>query len=203
MISQLLLASNNQHKSREFERLFKGVTVLMPYDVGIDFEFPENGDTFFANAWGKATELHHLALRPVIADDSGLCVAALGGKPGILSARYGAERDKAPLSAESRNEYLLQQMRGMTERDAYFVCCLVLVLSDARFFAVQETVSGVIAQSPRGTNGFGYDPLFVLPCGKTMAELADRDKDRVSHRGKAAGRITVLLREETEDGGEH
>jgi len=201
MMTELLLASNNEHKCRECARLFRGVTILMPRDLGIDFDFPEDGDTFFANARGKAAALHRMARRPVIADDSGLCVPALDGEPGIFSARYGSAPGSAPLDAARRNEYLLERMAGVTERGAYFVCCLVVVLSDARFLAAQETVPGVIAQAPRGTNGFGYDPLFVLPgLGMTMAELSEEDKDRLSHRGRAARRIMALLGDVTDDG---
>jgi XTP/dITP diphosphohydrolase len=200
MITELILASNNEHKRQEFARLFRGVTIRMPRDIGIDFDYPEDGATFLANAQGKAADLHRLAQRPVIADDSGLCVASLGGEPGIYSARYGSAPGSAPLEAPRRNAYLLERMKGVSERTAYFVCCLVLVFSDDRFFAVQETVPGVIAAAPRGTNGFGYDPLFFLPeMGKTMAELSDGDKDRLSHRGRAARRIRALLREETDD----
>ncbi len=201
MMTELLLASNNEHKCRECARLFRGVTILMPRDVGIDFDFPEDGDTFFANAHGKAAALQRRAGRPVIADDSGLCVAALGGEPGIFSARYGSAPDSAPLDAAQRNEYLLQRLAGVTERGAYFVCCLVLVLTDARFLAAQETVTGVIAHSPRGAHGFGYDPLFILPgLGMTMAELSEEDKNRLSHRGRAARRIMALLGDVTDKG---
>jgi XTP/dITP diphosphohydrolase len=200
MMTELLLASNNEHKSREFARLFRGVTIVTPRDVGIEFDFPEDGQTFLANAHGKAEALYRLARRPVIADDSGLCVASLGGEPGIFSSRYGSAPGGAPLEAPRRNQYLLERMSGISERGAYFVCCLVLVLSDASFVAVQETVSGVIAQEPRGMNGFGYDPLFFLPeRGKTMAEIPDADKDRISHRGKAARHMLSLIRNGTDD----
>ena len=199
-MTELLLASNNEHKSLEFARLFRGVTIRLPGDVGIHFDFAENGGTFLSNAQGKAAALYLRAQRPVIADDSGLCVPALGGEPGIFSARYGSAPGSAPLDAALRNERLLERMAGGTGRDAYFVCCLVLVLTDARFYAVQETVPGVIAHAPRGTNGFGYDPLFILPrLGKTMAELSDEEKDWISHRGRAARRIMALLRDETDD----
>ena len=187
MISELLLASNNEHKRREFARLFRGVSIVMPRDIGIDFDFPENGETFLANARGKAAALYVQARRPVIADDSGLCVASLGGEPGVFSARYGSEPGNAPLDAARRNEYLLQKMAGITERAAHFVCCLVLVLSDDRFSVVQETVGGVITTAPRGANGFGYDPLFLLPeLGRTMAEISDALKDKLSHREGSA-----------------
>jgi XTP/dITP diphosphohydrolase len=199
--TEILLASNNDHKSREFARLFPGVTVRLPRERGIDFGFPEDGKTFLENAQGKAFALHRLAGCPVIADDSGLCVASLNGEPGVYSARYGSAPGSAPLDAPRRNQYLLDRLSGETARDAFFVCCLVLVLSESRFFAVQETVPGLIAPAPRGTNGFGYDPLFFLPkIGKTMAELADSDKDRISHRGRAVRRILALMKAETDNG---
>ena len=95
---------------------------------------------------------------------------------------------------------MLQKMAGITERAAHFVCCLVLVLSDDRFSVVQETVGGVITTAPRGANGFGYDPLFLLPeLGRTMAEISDALKDKLSHRGKAAHGIRALIREDTDD----
>ena len=196
MITELLLASNNDHKHREFVRLFSGVKILVPRDLGIDFDFPEDEDTFFANARGKAVALHRLAGRPVIADDSGLCVDSLGGEPGIRSARYGSQPGTAPLEAPRRNRYLLDRMNGITERSAHFVCCLVVVLGGDRWLAAQETVPGVIAAEPRGTNGFGYDPLFFLPDrGQTMAQISDAEKDRISHRGRAARRILAVLRD--------
>jgi XTP/dITP diphosphohydrolase len=200
MIKELLLASNNDHKRREFARLFHGVTIRMPGDIGIDFDFPEDGDTFLANAHGKAAALYGRARRPVIADDSGLCVSSLGGEPGVYSARYGSSADGVLLEAPRRNAYLLERMAGAKERSAYFVCCLVLFLSDERFLVVQETVTGTIADGPRGANGFGYDPLFIMPgSGKTMAELPEEDKDRLSHRGRAALRMRALLREDADD----
>ena len=195
MVTELLLASNNDHKRLEFDRLFPGVTIRTPRDVGVDFDFDENGATFLANAHGKAMALFHSARLPVIADDSGLCVSALDGEPGIYSSRYGVPPGTPPLEAPERNAYLLRRMAGTTERAAYFVCCLVLVLADSRFFIAQETVEGMIADAPRGRNGFGYDPLFFFPArGRTMAELPDEEKDAVSHRGRAARRMLALLR---------
>src|SRR5208337_216816 len=108
-MTELLLASNNEHKSREFARLFRGVTIRLPGDVGIHFDFAENGGTFLSNAQGKAAALYLRAQRPVIADDSGLCVPALGGEPGIFSARYGSAPGSAPLDAALRNERLLER----------------------------------------------------------------------------------------------
>jgi XTP/dITP diphosphohydrolase len=202
-MTELLLASNNEHKRREFTRLFPGVKILEPRDVGISFDFPEDGETFLANALGKAAALQRLAGRPVIADDSGLCVDALGGEPGIYSARYGSAPGAEPLEASLRNRYLLERMDGRKERAAHFVCCLVLLFGADRFLAVQETVRGVIEREPRGVNGFGYDPLFLLPAlGRTMAEISDAEKDGLSHRGRAALRVRELLRVEAGAGGD-
>lgn len=201
MIKEILLATNNDHKHREFVRLFPGVAVLVPRDLGIDFDFPEDEDTFFGNARGKAQELYRRAGRPVIADDSGLCVDALGGEPGIRSARYGSAPGSPPLEAPLRNRYLLERMNGISERSARFVCCLVVVLGGDRWLAAQETVSGTIGREARGANGFGYDPLFILPgSGRTMAEIPDEEKDRVSHRGRAARRILAVLRDGIDTG---
>jgi XTP/dITP diphosphohydrolase len=194
MVIELLLASNNEHKRREFIRLFPGVKILMPREVGLPFDFEEDGSSFLANAQGKAMALYEHAHRPVIADDSGLCVAGLGGEPGILSARYGTRPGETPLEAPRRNAYLLWRMQGMKDRAAFFVCCLAVVLGDDRLVIAQETVHGSIVEAPRGTNGFGYDPLFFLPDkGVTMAELPETEKDEVSHRGRAARRIQALL----------
>jgi len=192
---EILLATNNDHKRAEFIRLFPEIRVVMPRELDIDFSFEEDGETFLANALGKAEALYALAHRPVLADDSGLCVAALGGEPGIHSARYGAGADGKPLSASQRNALLLEKLNGATERSAYFVCCCAVVLDGARFLVAQETVHGLIADAPRGEKGFGYDPLFLFPeRGLTMAELADGEKDAVSHRGRAARRILAFLR---------
>jgi XTP/dITP diphosphohydrolase len=191
---ELLLASNNTHKHDEFIRFFPGFTILRPNDLGLAFEFEENGQSFLENALGKALALHRTAGRPVIADDSGLCVAALGGEPGIFSSRYGSTPAGGILEAPERNRYLLWRMQGVGDRRAFFVCCLVLVIEPTRFFIVQETVHGLVAEAPRGGNGFGYDPLFLLPeRGKTIAELPDPEKDLVSHRGRAARRMLDIM----------
>jgi XTP/dITP diphosphohydrolase len=189
----ILLASNNTHKLQEFIRLFPGHRILGPRAMEIEFEFEENGKSFLENAFGKAMALFSQARTPIISDDSGLCVHALGGEPGVYSSRYGAEGGRL-LDTPRRNELLLSRLKGITDRRAYFVCCLVLVLDENRFFIAQETVEGIIAEAPRGVNGFGYDPLFHLPeKDATMAELPDEEKDSLSHRGRAARRILSLL----------
>lgn len=194
MTDELVLASNNAHKLQEMSRLFPGVRIVTPRELRVDFDFEENGSTFFQNAHGKAMALFEKVRRPVLADDSGLCVRALGGEPGITSARYGVGPDGRILDTPKRNALLLSRLVGVEDRAAYFVCCLVLVQDEARFIAVQETVHGTITDAPRGENGFGYDPLFLLPgLGKTLAELPDEHKDDVSHRGRAARKLRASL----------
>lgn len=191
---EILLATTNLHKAEEFRRIFRDHTIILPSDRDLSFTYEETGESYFANAMGKAQALFHLAGGPVLADDSGLSVDALGGAPGIRSARFGAGTDDDRLSAEERNSRLLETMKDIDNRRAFFVCCLVLLLSEHRYWAVQETVEGRIASGPRGDGGFGYDPLFNLPDrGCTVAELPDQEKDGLSHRGRAARRIMNLL----------
>ena len=190
----LLLASNNINKLDEFTRLFPGHSIAAPSQAGIPFDFEENGSTFLENALGKAFELYRIAKRPVLSDDSGLCVTALGGEPGIFSSRYGSKPGEGKLETPERNAFLLSKIKGLADRRAFFVCCLVLLFEENRYFIAQETVHGFIAEEPRGHRGFGYDPLFLVP-GKdlTIAELPDGEKDLISHRGRAARRIKALM----------
>ena len=196
MMTELLLASNNEHKTREFARLFPGVRIRTPRDAGIEFDFPEDGDTFFANAWGKAAALHRRAGRRsslTTRDSAWMPWAASRGS----CRRATARRPAVP--CWTRRGATTTSCRGwtaMAERGARFVCCLVLLLGPDRFVSAQETVAGVITHAPRGSHGFGYDPLFLLTdLGKTMAELSDVDKDRISHRGRAARQILAFLKE--------
>jgi XTP/dITP diphosphohydrolase len=190
---EILLASNNRDKADEFERIFWNHTILLPSSLGLDFEHDEKGTSFLENAYGKARACYDLAQMPVLADDSGLCVDALGGIPGINSARFGESEGKR-LSASEKNILLLSKIERVTERAASFVCCLVLILSEYRFFIAQETCDGIITHEQKGTGGFGYDPLFFLEDkGMTIAELPDREKDEISHRGNASKRILSIL----------
>jgi XTP/dITP diphosphohydrolase len=190
----LYIASNNRGKQRELQRIFSGYDLRLPSQAGISFSYKEEGESFLANADGKAQALYRLVKQPVLADDSGLCVKSLGGSPGIYSARYGAADPEHPLSDRERNSYLLSQIQNEQHRTACFVCCMVLKLDEYRVFTAQETLQGEIAATPRGTAGFGYDPLFYLPeFACTVAELSAGQKDTVSHRGKAARAIQVIL----------
>lgn len=188
------LATNNPHKVEELAPLLPGVELALPRDAGVPFDPVEDGADFLANSLIKARALHALVRAPVLADDSGLCVDALSGEPGIRSARYGQMEGGPKLEASDRNRLLLEATRGATDRSCRFVCCLSLVLSADRFFAVQETCEGVLLDAPRGSGGFGYDPIVFLPeLGRSVAELSAEEKARVSHRGRAARRIAVLL----------
>jgi XTP/dITP diphosphohydrolase len=190
----LVVASNNLHKLREFRRLFPGFELRSPAQVGCSFSFEETGSTYLENALGKALHLYHLVRYPVLADDSGLEVPGLGGEPGIYSSRYGSGDGTAKLSDSERNAYLLNRAASLIDRACFFVCCMVVVLEEKRFFVAQETMHGVLAGAPSGRGGFGYDPVVYLPeRGRTVAELSDEEKDALSHRGKAARRIAELL----------
>jgi XTP/dITP diphosphohydrolase len=191
---ELCIATGNPHKVEELQAIFPDHRLRTPAELGIDFEFEETGSTFFANAYGKAAALYPRAGMPVIADDSGLSLPALGGEPGIYSARYGSELYGRRLEADERNRYLLSRLEGVEERDAFFVCCMVAILAEYRFFCVQETLHGTIIDTPEGEGGFGYDPIFYLPeRGATVAQLPEGEKNRISHRGKAGARLARLL----------
>jgi XTP/dITP diphosphohydrolase len=201
----ILLATGNPHKKDEFERILHPHRILIPSEIGLDFDPEESGATYLDNALIKARALAETARLcgsdpyaglPVLADDSGLSVPALGGAPGVLSARYGSTGTGRDLESAERNALLLRNMDLLDggDRQAFFVCCMVLLLDDYRVFTAQETFSGVIARAPAGSGGFGYDPVFLLPSrGCTVAELEDREKDAVSHRGRAGLRVRALL----------
>jgi len=193
----IFIATGNRHKAEEFSRIFSGHRIVLPADRGIMFDPEETATTFYGNALIKARTLFELMGEPVIADDSGICVDALNGEPGVYSARYGATNG-IELSAEDRNKLLLSRMKGIPDRTARFVCNMVLYYGPDRFVSVQETLEGsIVSESGSGSGGFGYDPVLYLPeYGKTVAELSDDQKDLVSHRGKAARKLQIFLNSE-------
>jgi XTP/dITP diphosphohydrolase len=188
------IATANQHKKRELADILLPHTIRTPDEVGIDFDPEETGATFHDNALIKARALYDLVHEPVIADDSGLCVDALQGRPGVLSARYGSENGMK-LDSSDRNALLLKEIGDSNDRSAHFVCAMVLYFSPNRFYVVQETMDGELIHAERGKGGFGYDPILYLPeRGKTVAELSDAEKNQISHRGKAGKAIRELLK---------
>ncbi len=195
-VGKLFLASGNAGKLNEFRVLTEAAgrhweLELLPGFAGIP-EFEENAPTFAENAAGKAFDYARNCDGIVFADDSGLVVPGLGGAPGVLSARY------AGLGAgnEQKIAKLLGAMKGLasTERSAYFVCVIAAVRQGRALAVVSEKVDGEILEAPRGTGGFGYDPVFFFPpLEKTFAELRAEEKSLYSHRGKAFRRLLEAL----------
>lgn len=195
----LLLATHNAHKVEEFRAILaslakdtgKDYRVLSFRDVPDIPEVEETGTTFAANALLKA-EAGAKSGYITIADDSGLSVDALGGAPGIFSARYaGGHGDD-----EANNQKLLAEMQGKTERGAHYVCAVACVFPDGRHFTVEGTCEGEILTAPRGSAGFGYDPLFLIPgTGQTFAEMTADEKNARSHRTVALKRFVEKIQE--------
>lgn len=193
---EIFLASGNEHKRKELEQILKPHSLIIPGDRGLVFDCEETGETYLDNALLKAQTLYELVKMPVISDDSGLSVAALGGAPGVYSARYGMNEKGRMLSSEERNQYLLDNMSEKEDRRAFFVCSMVLMMDPYRIFTVQETLEGLISREPAGKGGFGYDPVFFLPeYNCSLAEVSAEEKNRISHRAKAGKGMAALLKE--------
>ncbi|MEQ1835054.1 MAG: RdgB/HAM1 family non-canonical purine NTP pyrophosphatase [Candidatus Nitrotoga sp.] len=187
---KLVIASNNPGKLRELQLTFASLSIeiLTQAQLGIN-EAEEPHCTFIENALAKARHVSRISGLPALADDSGLCVAALGGAPGVQSARYAGE----PKSDSRNNEKLLQAMAGVVDRHAHYYCVLVLVrhADDPQPLIAEGEWHGEIAQQMLGEGGFGYDPLFWLPqLNKMSAELSRDEKAQISHRAQA---LHILL----------
>src|SRR5688500_2626252 len=194
MADDLLLASQNPGKLAEMRILIEGLPfqVLGPRDLDIREAPEETGTTFLENAILKARYYSGLSGLLTVADDSGLSVDALDGGPGLYSSRFGGEG----ASDDDRNRLLIEKLEGVPrdKRTARFTSAVAVARGIAVLFTVQEAVEGLIADAPRGTNGFGYDPLFFYPpFGRTFGECPHEEKDRVSHRGKAFARLRTFL----------
>ncbi|MBI3094531.1 MAG: RdgB/HAM1 family non-canonical purine NTP pyrophosphatase [Rhodocyclales bacterium] len=197
-MKRLVLASGNPGKLREFGQL------LAPFDFEVlpqsAFDVPEAEEphiTFVENAIAKARHAARLTGLPALADDSGLCVPALGGAPGVFSARYGQLSPDQPKSDAKNNEKLLADLAGVTDRRAHYVAVLVLMrhVDDPQPVITEGEWHGEIIATPRGAGGFGYDPYFLVPgTGLTAAELPHEEKNRHSHRGKALAQLIERLR---------
>jgi len=192
-MKKLVLASNNAKKMEELNALLAplGFEVIPQGQLGIP-EAEEPHCTFVENALAKARHAAAQSGLPALADDSGLCVAALGGAPGVYSARYAGE----PKSDARNNEKLLADLAGQTDRRAHFACVLVLVRSadDPQPIIAEGEWHGEILDAQRGAEGFGYDPLFYVPThGQTAAELGANIKNQLSHRGQAMQKLIARL----------
>jgi XTP/dITP diphosphohydrolase len=196
MISRLVLASGNPGKLAEFRRLLSpmGIDVIAQSELGIP-EAAEPHITFVENALAKARHACALARLPALADDSGICVRALDGAPGVQSARYAGE----PRSDTRNNEKLIAALAGVADRSAHYACVLVLVrhAEDPEPILAEGAWHGRIVDAPRGTGGFGYDPHFLdVECGQTGAEMPLDRKNERSHRGKAMRALIARLEAE-------
>lgn len=189
---KFVLASHNQGKLAEMQRILGqlGVEVVLQSELGLALEPEETGTTFTENARIKAEAVMQASGLPAIADDSGLCVDALNGGPGVYSARYGGEG----LNDRGRYMLLLQTMRGQTTRAAHFSCAIACAFPNGDTITAEGQAPGTIAFAPMGEGGFGYDPVFFVPDkAKTFAQLTQEEKAEISHRGKALREFTAKL----------
>lgn len=188
-MKKIVIATKNKGKVKDFQAIFQplGYEVVSMLEVAPEMEIDEIGQTFEENAKLKAETLASQLGMIVIADDSGLEVDALGGEPGVFSARYAGNHDD-----EANIQKVLKNLENveMDERTARFVCVLAIAAPEMETFTVRGTCEGVITKEKQGTNGFGYDPIFYVPeLGKTMAELTVEEKGEISHRGNAIRKL--------------
>ncbi len=184
---KLIIASNNAHKIREIKKILseKFDEIISLRDAEIYHETVEDGNTFMENALKKAREIVQISGCAALADDSGICVNALGGAPGIYSARYASEVC-CNASDEANNALLLANLKGKEDTSAHYTSAVALVYPDGREVCAEGYMYGKIIDTPRGTHGFGYDPIFVIDGEeRTVAEMTDDEKNAVSHRAKA------------------
>lgn len=191
-LPRVVVATANSHKLKELRAILGGICELVSMkDIGCDLDIEENGDTFEQNAALKAEAVMRFTGLPALADDSGLSVDALGGAPGVHSARYaGSHGDDA-----ANNRLLLQNMAGVTNRLCRFVCAMALAMPAAKTLLVRGECEGTLLDAPSGEGGFGYDPLFLYKTGKTFAQMREAEKNQVSHRAKASALMLDIIRE--------
>lgn len=189
---KLVLASNNANKLREIKNLLEplGYEVLSQRDAGVDVEPDENGADFCENALIKAKAVHDICKMPVISDDSGLCVDFLNGAPGVHSARYAPENQLC--------DKLLHEMQNAKDRSAYFVCAICYIDENGNHRFFEGRCDGEIGHEKLGSNGFGYDPVFVYSNGLTLAQMGSVEKNRISHRATALAKFVEYLRGQTD-----
>ena len=193
---EMIFATKNKGKIKEIKQILPDFDILSMEDAGISIDIIEDGKTFIENAIKKASEIAKISGKIALADDSGLEIDFLNGTPGIHSARYLGENTPYV----KKNNHILHEMENVPEqqRTARFVCAIAAVFPNGKIITAQDTIEGRIAFESKGTNGFGYDPIFFVPeLGKTTAELSPEQKNAISHRGKALQKMKqLLLREE-------
>lgn len=201
MNKEFIVASNNEKKIKELERILKplGIIPVTAGSAGIDMSgVEESGSTFEENAYIKAKAAFDASGKPSIADDSGLCVDALNGAPGVYSARYAGEN----ASDKDKYEKLLKELDGVPKekRTARFVCAICCIIDENSIIKARGECVGIISTLPMGEGGFGYDPVFLLDNGKSFAQISSDEKDEISHRGKALRNLLKALSEKIKDG---
>lgn len=191
-VIKLIIASNNKHKITEIKEILSPYfsEILSLSEAGISHETIEDGTTFYENSRKKALEIAAISGCGVVADDSGICVDALDGLPGIYSARFSGEHGNDALN----NELLLSKLQGVENRAAHYTCCVVLITPDGKEYTAEDYMYGNINYAPQGDGGFGYDPIFV-PDGYdiTLARLTAKQKNEISHRAKAFRKLAEIL----------
>lgn len=195
---KFVLATQNPKKREEMAAILSDldVEIVTEEELGVSVEVEETGETFGQNAALKAKAVMEATGLPAVGDDSGLCVDALNGAPGIYSARYGGEG----LSDADRCALLLDSLRGKTDRRAHFETCIVCAFPNGEWIAAKGRCDGTIAFAPIGENGFGYDPLFfITDLRKTFAQLAPEEKAAISHRGNALREFKTKLAKYVEE----
>ncbi|TGL60725.1 RdgB/HAM1 family non-canonical purine NTP pyrophosphatase [Leptospira sarikeiensis] len=192
-MKSLIIASNNSHKVREIRAILSplGFTLSTPKELGIEFGPEETGKTFAENSLLKSRELFYLSKLPALADDSGICVDALGGAPGVYSARFGGEG----LDDEGRARLLLEKMKGESDRNAKYVCVMSLVTPDGEYTFEGECKGLISDHYETSGNGFGYDPIFYYPpFSAHFSQVTDEKKNSVSHRKFALDQLVEFLK---------
>ena len=213
---KIYLATNNKNKKKEMVELLPNHLIVIPSDEGIKFDSEETGTIFYENSLIKAKALYDIVHYPVIADDSGICVDALGGSPGIYSSRYAGpkyprgKKNGQKIPQEEQNAFLIQELNDVIRkgnlpdapylngyRSCHYTCAMVLYAGPDRLFIAQETFEGTLIddiKNQAGTGGFGYDPIVFLPQnGKTVAQITAVEKNAISHRGKAVRAIKGII----------
>lgn len=189
-MKEILIATNNQGKVKEIKEILKDYKLLTLKDVNCQIEVEEDGKTFEENAIKKAKEISKITNLPCIADDSGICIEILDNWPGVHTARFlGKEA-----TAQERNQAILDRLKDKhgTERNVKFVCVIAYASND-KVFTTKGEISGKIANKPKGKNGFGFDSIFELDSGKTLAELTDKEKNNLSSRKVALEKLKEKL----------
>ncbi len=192
-MNKLIVASNNSHKINEIKAILSdlNIEVLSLNDINLDVDVEETGTTFKENALIKALEINKLTNLPVISDDSGLEVFALNKEPGIYTARYAGLHK----SDDDNNALLLEKLKEIENREAQYVCAIALVINQNEYYIEEGYLKGEIIDDKRGSNGFGYDPLFYLPqFQQTTAEIEPGLKNKISHRADALEKISKVIR---------